>query len=76
MVGNDLLRCYIKIIPQILKVLLTKPYKRLLKKIKPDFSGSFYTQITVLTFLNSLLKLYLRQHCFVPIISQIQTTTF
>ena len=44
MVGNDLLRCYIKIIPQILKVLLTKPYKRLLKKkIKPDFSGSFYT---------------------------------
>ena len=43
MVGNDLLRCYIKIIPQILKVLLTKPYKRLFKKIKPDFSGSFYT---------------------------------
>ena len=42
MVGNDLLRCYIKIIPQILKVLLNKPYKRLLKKIKPDFSGSFY----------------------------------
>ena len=28
-VDKDLLRCYIKFIPQILKILLTKPYKRL-----------------------------------------------
>ena len=42
-VDKDLLRCYIKFIPQILKILLTKPYKRLWKKIKPDSSGSFYT---------------------------------
>ena len=36
-VDKDLLRCYIKFIPQILKVLLTKPYKRLWKKIKTRF---------------------------------------
>ena len=42
-VDKDLLRCYIKFIPRILKVLLTKPYKRLWKRIKPDSSGSFYT---------------------------------
>ena len=46
MVGNDLLRCYIKIIPQILKVLLTKPYKRLLKKLN---------QILVVRFIPKLL---------------------
>ena len=47
MVGNDLLRCYIKIIPQILKVLLTKPYKRLLKKK--------LNQILVVRFIPKLL---------------------
>ena len=31
-VDKDLLRCYIKFIPQILKILLTKPHKRLWKK--------------------------------------------
>ena len=30
-VDKDPLRCYIKLIPQILKVFLTKPYKRLWK---------------------------------------------
>ena len=48
------LRCYIKYIPQILKVLSRKPYKRLWKIIKLDFSGSFYTETTVLTLLISL----------------------
>ena len=42
-VDKDPLRCYIKIFPQILKVVITKPYKRLRKKIKPNFNGSFYT---------------------------------
>ena len=45
-VDKDLLRCYIKFIPQILKVLLTKPYKRLWKKLN---------QILVVHFIPKLL---------------------
>ena len=46
-VDKDLLRCYIKFIPRILKVLLTKPYKRLWKKK--------LNQILVVRFIPKLL---------------------
>ena len=42
-VDKNPLRCYIKFILQILKVLLTKPYKRLWKKNQTRFGGSFFT---------------------------------
>ena len=45
-VDKDPLRCYIKFILQILKVLLTKPYKRLWKKkIKPDLVVRFLPKL-------------------------------